>query len=78
MEALLGLYATVEYWAISALTQNVLMQRTLASLAHHPQVRVLLLQNLQFCLPLNVDLLDLWHAVGTKVVILVIQQVFAA
>jgi hypothetical protein len=54
------------------------MQRTLASLALHPEVTVILLVESHLLLPLNIDLLRLWNAGSAQHIILVLEDVLAA
>lgn len=55
---LLGLHPTVENRAVTALTQNLLVETALAPLALDPQVAVLLLEDLELLLALDVDIAD--------------------
>ena len=75
---LLGFHASIENGAVPALTQDVLVQTSLAALALHPQIAVLLLQSSQLLFALNVDLLHFVLAVITNNILVTLQQIFTS
>ena len=74
---LFGFDTSVENWTVPALAQNVLMKRSLATLALNPKVAVLLLVVFELLLSLNVDVLDPRRAIVTDDVLFWFEKIFA-
>lgn len=64
LDPILGFYSAVEDRAVPALAEDFLVQGTLASLALHPKITVLLLVKLEFLLALDINLL---HPINTVI-----------
>ena len=58
LNLLLGLNSSVENGTVTTLTKDLLVERTLATLALGPEVTVLLFLLLQLLLSLDIDVLD--------------------
>lgn len=77
-ELLFGFDTAVEDGAITALAEDVLVERTLAALALDPQIAILFLVQLQLLLPLDVDLFDAAITIGAHNFLTLFQQILAA
>jgi hypothetical protein len=77
-DLLLCFNSSVEYRAISALAENLLLQAPLAALALHPQVTVLLFVDVQLQLPFNIDFFYFAFAAAADYLLVRLQQVSAA
>jgi hypothetical protein len=74
----LSFYSAVKDWAVSALAENFLVQRTLAALALDPEITVILFVKFELLFTFDVNLLHALAAVVTDDVLLWFQEIFAA
>ena len=77
LNLLLGLDSTVKDGTVTTLAEDLLVKGTLAALALHPQVAVVLLVQLQLLLPLDINLFHSIVAVAAHDFLIAAEQIFA-